>query len=167
MLKPFTPNLIVSAVRDIPLDDLAQRGIRGLLFDLDNTLLAHRRDQFDPEVVNWLRQARDAGFGVCVVSNGKPGRTLALAERLAVPAVCQSRKPRRGGLRRALDMLRLKPTDVAMVGDQLFTDIWAGNRLGVYTILVEPYDADEPWVVRVKRPLERIVLRRLGARERV
>jgi uncharacterized protein len=165
MLKRFAPNLLVASVRDIPLADLAARGIRGILFDLDNTLLAHRHaPQFDPTVVQWLADARAQQFQICIVSNGRHARTMGLAEQLDVPAVAQSGKPRRRGLRRALELLQLEPAAAAMVGDQLFTDVWAGNRLGLYTILVEPYHPEEPWVVRVKRPLERIVLQQLGAK---
>ncbi len=166
MFKIFTPNLLVASVRNIPLADLSARGIKGMLFDLDNTLLTHYGTDFDAELIGWMRRAQDAGFGLCIASNGQPKRTLALAEKLGIPAVARSQKPRRSGLRRGLATLGLQPTEAAMVGDQIFTDIWAGNRLGMYTILVDRLDPHEPWPIRAKRRLEWVVLRQMGARAR-
>ncbi|MFN8497759.1 MAG: YqeG family HAD IIIA-type phosphatase [Anaerolineae bacterium] len=163
MLTIFTPDLIVPSVCDIPLPELAGRGIRGLLFDLDNTLLAHRGDEFEDDVIAWLKHAAGEGFGLYIISNGPPSRTLRLAEKVGLPAVYHSGKPGVRGLRQALDALGLKPAQAAMVGDQIFTDVWAGSRLGLYTVLVTPINADEPWNVRVKRPLERFVLRRINS----
>ncbi|MFN8482196.1 MAG: YqeG family HAD IIIA-type phosphatase [Anaerolineae bacterium] len=161
MLTIFTPDLIIPSVCDIPLPELAGRGIRGLLFDLDNTLLAHRGDEFEERVTEWLKRAADDGFRLYIISNGPPSRTLRLAEKVGLPAVYHSGKPGVRGLRQALAALALEPKQAAMVGDQIFTDVWAGSRLGLYTVLVTPINADEPWNVRVKRPLERLVLRRI------
>jgi uncharacterized protein len=166
MLKPFTPNLLVASVHKISQADLSARGIKGILFDLDNTLLTHYGTEFDPDLVAWMRRAQDAGFGLCIASNGYETRTLGLAEKLGIPAVARSQKPRRSGLRRGLAVLGLQPSEAAMVGDQIFTDIWAGNRLGMYTILVDPIDSHEPWPIRAKRRLEWVVLRSMGARTR-
>ncbi len=161
MIATFTPNLIVASVCDIPLADLTARGIRGLLFDLDNTLLAHRGDEFEANVIDWLQHAAGEGFRLYIISNGPPTRTLGLAAKVGLPAVYHSGKPGVRGLRQALNALSLEPKQAAMVGDQIFTDVWAGSRLGLYTILVTPINPDEPWNVRVKRPLERLVLRRI------
>ena len=161
MLATFTPDLIVPSVCDIPLPELAGRGIRGLLFDLDNTLLAHRGDEFEANVIDWLQHAAGEGFRLYIISNGPPTRTLCLAEKVGLPAVYHSGKPGGRGLRQALAALSLEPKQAAMIGDQIFTDVWAGSRLGLYTILVTPINTDEPWNVRVKRPLERLVLRRI------
>ncbi|MFN8471268.1 MAG: YqeG family HAD IIIA-type phosphatase [Anaerolineae bacterium] len=163
MLTIFTPDLIVPSVCDIPLPDLAGRGIRGLFFDLDNTLLAHRGDEFETTVTDWLKHAAGENFHLYIISNGPPSRTLRLAEKVSLPAVYHSGKPGVRGLRQALDALALEPKQAAMIGDQIFTDVWAGSRLGLYTILVTPINADEPWNVRIKRPLERFVLRRINS----
>lgn len=160
VLDQFTPDLVVKSVHDIPLAELSARGVRGLLFDLDNTLMVHHGEDFDPVVIEWIRQALAQGFKVAIVSNSHVDRTLLLAEKLGVPGVARSRKPRRGGLRRGLAALELRPDEAAMVGDQIFTDVWAGRRLGLYTILVDRYAAHEPWFIQAKRPLERVVLRR-------
>ena len=164
MLKRFIPDLMVHSVNHIPLADLSARGIRGLLFDLDNTLLAHYGQEFDAAVIDWIRQARDAGFKVCIVSNGPSHRTLGLAAKLGVPGIPRSQKPRRGGLRRGLAAIGVLPSEAAMIGDQIFTDVWAGNRLGLYTILVEPFGHQEPGFIGIKRRLEVVVLRLAGVK---
>lgn len=166
MFKQFIPNLLVHSVYDIPLDELRARGIRGLLFDLDNTLLAHYGFEFTIEVIDWLKKVSEEGFLVCIVSNGSPHRTLALAEKLGIPAIPRSSKPRRRGLRKALEQLGLAPDQAAMVGDQIFTDVWAGNRMGLYTVLVNRIDTQEPWFFWIKRVLEKVILRLAGVRER-
>lgn len=159
-LDQFTPNLVVRSVQEIPLRDLAARGIRGLLFDLDNTLMEHHGERFDPFVRLWIKTALAQGFQVAIVSNSPPERIVTLSKELGVPGIAQSRKPRRVGLRQGLAVLGLRPDEAAMVGDQIFTDVWAGRRLGLYTILVERYAQREPWFIQAKRPVERVVLRR-------
>jgi hypothetical protein len=159
LLSRFIPDLIVQHVTDIPLERLREAGVRGLLFDLDSTLLPHYANAVDPEVAAWLESVREQGFAVCVVTNGPPRRALPLCEPLEVPCVYRARKPLRRGLRRALELLGLQPHQVAMVGDQLFTDVWAGRRMGMYTVWVRPESPEEPLTVAVKRPLEWLVLR--------
>ncbi len=166
MLKSFTPNLLVPSVCDIPLAEFAARGMRGLLFDLDNTLLDHYGDEFAADIVSFMGQARDHGFRLCIVSNGPDARTLRLAEKLGVAGVARSGKPGTRGLSQALGRLNLQPGQAAMVGDQIFTDVWAGNRLGLYTVLVAPYGPHEPWHIKLKRAAEWGVLRSLGVRTR-
>lgn len=160
LLDQFTPDLVVRSVQEIPLADLAARGIRGLLFDLDNTLMEHHGERFDPLIIAWVQAALGQDFRIAIVSNSPPERIVTLSKELGVPGIAQSGKPRRGGLRQGLAALELRPDEAAMVGDQIFTDVWAGRRLGLYTILVDRYADHEPWFIQAKRPVERVVLRR-------
>ncbi|MCW5882769.1 MAG: YqeG family HAD IIIA-type phosphatase [Anaerolineae bacterium] len=163
LLDQFTPDLVVRSVQEIPLQNLAAWGIRGLLFDLDNTLMEHHGERFDPFVTLWIKATLAQGFKVAIASNSPPERIVTLSAELGVPGIARSGKPRRGGLRQALAVLDLRPDEAAMVGDQIFTDVWAGRRLGLYTILVDRYARHEPWFIQAKRPLERAVLRRRRA----
>jgi HAD superfamily phosphatase (TIGR01668 family) len=161
LLELLTPDLLVSQVTALSPAELRQRGIRGLLTDLDNTLLENYTDQLDPAVIEWAHTLRTAGVLLCVVSNGTPARTGRLAAALGSPFVAQARKPLAGGVRRALALLELPSAQVALVGDQIFTDVWVGNRLGLFTILVRPISVHEsPWTA-IKRPLERWLLARV------
>jgi len=112
----------------------------------------------------WVATAKAQGFGLCLVTNAPPHRTERMAARLGVPGVPRSNKPLTGGLRKGLELLGLRPDQAAMVGDQIFTDVWAGNRLGMYTILVRPISQQESILTRVKRPLERLLLARMRDR---
>ena len=159
LLSRFVPDLIVGHVTEIPLERLQEAGVRGLLFDLDSTLLPHYANAIPENVVAWLERARAQGFRLAVVTNGPPRRALPLCEPLRLPCVYRTRKPRRHGLRRALALLELPAEQVAMVGDQLFTDVWAGRRMGMYTVWVRLEAPEEPWIIGVKRPLEWLVVR--------
>jgi HAD superfamily phosphatase (TIGR01668 family) len=157
ILTRFTPDLIVSSIDEIPLDEMEAAGVRGFMFDLDNTLVEHYGEVATPEVVTWLGAARKRGFKFTMVTNAVPERAVPMAERLDMPCVHTARKPLRRGLRSGLRLLELPPDEVAMVGDQLFTDVWAGRRLGTYTIWVRVEEPEEPFLTAFKRPLERLL----------
>jgi HAD superfamily phosphatase (TIGR01668 family) len=162
MIDLLCPRLYVSSLFDINLEDLCQRGIRGILFDLDNTIIPRHLDDFSAEVSCWMNEVRQRNFKACIFSNNKAKRVYALAELLGLPAVCQAAKPRRRAFRRALELMGTAPAETAIVGDQVFTDILGGNRLGLYTILVVPMPGREFWATRlINRQLEKFVLRRL------
>jgi HAD superfamily phosphatase (TIGR01668 family) len=163
------PDRIVRHVSDLTPALLAeQQGIRAVICDLDNTLAEWRSEHIADEVVHWLQGLRSTGIGVCIASNTRNLRRL---ERIAgamdifhVPG--NANKPGVSGLKRALSLLDAHPGEAAMVGDQLFTDIVAGNRLGLYTVLVNPLSHREFIGTQViSRNLERLVLR--GAQARV
>lgn len=164
----LTPDYIVRHVCDVTPALLAERGINAVVTDLDNTLVPWRSEEVAEEIAAWLLNLRQAGLRVCIASNT---RHFSRLERLAaqmdighVPG--NAGKPGVRGLRNALTLLNSSPQQTAMVGDQLFTDIIAGNRLGLTTVLVNPLSPREFIGTRlISRNLERLVLR--GARRRV
>lgn len=153
-----------SSLFAVDLDRLRARGIRGLIVDLDNTLVAWRHPQPTPAVHQWLERARAAGFQVCIVSNGGARRVEAFAAACGIPCVGGAAKPRRGAFRAALQCLGTRPEETAVVGDQIFTDVLGGNRVGLYTILVQPMSSREFVGTRLVRRLERLWLRYLQRR---
>lgn len=167
MLSLLTPDIIVANVAAVTPELLRQRGVRFVISDLDNTLVPWRSEEITGEITAWLCLLREAGIGVCIASNT---RHLTRLERLAaqmgilyVPG--NAAKPRRRGLRHALSLLQAPVPETAMVGDQLFTDIVAGNRLGLTTVLVNPLTTREFLGTRlISRTAERFVLR--GPRKR-
>ena len=166
MLKTFRPQLTVEHVHDIDIAGLRARGVRGVLIDLDNTLTHWRCAHVRPEVLGWVGELLAAGLRACVLTNAaRPHRVTPIAARLGLPAVVNARKPFPGGFRRAMRLLGTDPAGTAMVGDQLFTDIFGGNRLGLYTVLVEPQSTDhELWLARyLQRPIERFIGRGTGS----
>lgn len=146
------------AVFAIDLDRLRQRGIRGLIVDLDNTLGPWRSERPTPEAVRWLQQVAAAGIRPCVVSNGEVRRVEAFCRDLGIPCVGGAGKPFRKAFQRALDHLGTRPQETAAVGDQIFTDVLGGNRMGLYTILVRPFSTREFAGTRLVRMVERRLL---------
>ncbi|MEG6510853.1 YqeG family HAD IIIA-type phosphatase [Desulforamulus ruminis] len=161
MLSKLYPKAYVTSLFDIDPEKLKQRGIKAILFDIDNTLIPWDRKNMDPEIDRWFRDLCRQGFKICFVSNNNQTRVEALSCSLEVPGVHKAAKPRRKGLRKALSLLGTEVGETALVGDQVFTDVLAGNRLGLYTILVRPLAGKEFIGTRINRQLEKLVLRRM------
>lgn len=161
----FRPRLVVPHVPDVDCHLLTARGIRGVLLDLDNTLAPWRSQQIFHGVEAWIAGVRDAGLYACIVTNASnAGRVRPVAETLGIPWVTRALKPFAGGFRRGMAALGTTPDTTAMVGDMLLTDILGGNRLGCYTVLVDPHSTHEAWPARfIQRPLERLIGRACGA----
>lgn len=157
------PKQRVRTIYDIDLEALKRIGIRGIMTDLDNTLVGAKEALATPELGEWLELVRASGFQVVVVSNNNDARVRAFAEPLRLPFVSRARKPLNAAFRRALQMMSLRPQEAAIVGDQMMTDVLGGNRLGLHTILVDPISvSDEGWfTTNVNRNLERAVASRM------
>jgi HAD superfamily phosphatase (TIGR01668 family) len=152
--------LIDGDITDIDLDELEQSGIKGLIFDLDSTLVAPRSAVLTKEVEVWLTKAR-AGFKLAVVSNNRHALYIEQVKGLLdMPIVGRAAKPRRRGLLQALANLELAPHEVAVIGDRPLTDVWGGQRAGMKTILVFPLKTmNEPGWITFFRRLERMFIR--------
>lgn len=152
------PSQMVDDIQQIDLQGLWAKGIRGIITDLDNTLVPWNDNSVMPEVFEWIEQAKNTGFKVCIVSNNNLKRGEEISEQFSVPAVWQAVKPRRGAFRKALEIMKLDPSQAVVVGDQVFTDVLGGNRLGLHTILVTPLDKKEFIGTRCVRQVEKAVL---------
>ncbi len=144
---------------------LEKEGIRGIIFDLDNTLVPWNDWTVCPEIKEWMGQVKEAGFSSCIVSNNNSRRGKELSEVFDLPAFWKAVKPRRRSFRKALELMALEPSQTAVIGDQVFTDILGGNRMGLYTILVHPLSRREFLGTVYVRKVERVVLyglRRMG-----
>ncbi|HKM40000.1 MAG TPA: YqeG family HAD IIIA-type phosphatase [bacterium] len=157
----LSPQMYLRSVFDLPIAYLRERGIRGLIFDLDNTLLYWNALEVTPEAKKLFHRLKRVGFSCCLVSNNKRGRVEVVADMMDLPAIYKARKPSRRAFRWALDTLGTAKNETAVIGDQLFTDVLGGNRFGLYTVLVMPLSKQEFIGTKVMRFFERIVLRRL------
>lgn len=162
LLRVCAPRYTVASVCDLSPAVLRRWGIDALMLDLDNTLVPWGADTPPPAVRAWMAGLRDAGVPACIVSNNLSARVRAAAGALGLPAAEGRFKPSADKLRRALHILGSPPERTAMVGDQVFTDVVAGNRLGVPTVLTAPLAAYEPVRIRLLRGFERLVLRVLA-----
>jgi len=160
--KRFKADFEVADLRRLPLEQLRQLGIRGLIFDLDNTITAWHSMEISEEVRQWFAALPEQGFSACILSNSHQERVLPMGKLLGLPALHMAKKPLSAGYLKACQMLGLPPEQVAMVGDQLLTDIWGGNRAGLITVLLtELIDNQEFFGTRLfSRRLEKLMRKR-------
>lgn len=137
---------------------LVERGIRGVILDLDNTLVEWNTTLFGQGVRSWLDSARKAGLELCILSNSTAKRVSKVTTELKIPGLGRAIKPWGRSFRKAMEVLGTKPEETAVLGDQLFTDVYGGNRLGVYTILLVPLSSKELVTTRCVRKFERWLL---------
>lgn len=159
MFEYFRPTLQAPSLDLISVDQLVRDGIKGLIIDLDNTMTPWNDVEVGPKVAKWFIKVEAAGISACVVSNNKKRQRVAIvAERLGIPFVFRATKPRRRAFRSGMDILGTGQKDTAVIGDQLFTDILGGNRLGLYTILVTPINDHEFIGTRFMRQIEKVLI---------
>jgi HAD superfamily phosphatase (TIGR01668 family) len=160
VLAKLRPDLFVPSVYAINLDRLWARGVRGLIVDLDNTLVPWDNDRASRELLEWIQAAKARSFRLCLVSNNLRERVERFAGLLNIPSIPRAAKPRRRAFRRAMRLMGTEAHSTAVIGDQLFTDVLGGNRLELFTILVSPVTEREYWTTRLVRRLERWLLPR-------
>jgi len=168
LINLLTPDRCVRSVADIDVAELSARGIRAVLLDLDNTLTEWQREAISPGAAGWLDALRASGMRLCLVSNTRFGKRLRrLSAAWNIPFVPRASKPGSRGFQEAMRMLGVGPTETAMVGDQMFTDVLGGRRAGLYTIMVEPLAPREFVGTKLSRGLEWLVLRYLRKKGRI
>ncbi|PRR69934.1 YqeG family HAD IIIA-type phosphatase [Neomoorella humiferrea] len=161
MLKLLQPDLYVRSLRDIPLAALKARGIRGLIIDLDNTVTEWGRATLDREVYQWFMDLKKQGLRACLVSNNRDERVKKIASHLGIPGISRAGKPRRRAFYQAMAVMETAVGNTAVIGDQVFTDVLGGNRLGLFTILVMPINKREFFGTRLMRQLEKLITKHL------
>ena len=163
--RPFLPQVMVDRVEELDAARLSALGVSALLLDVDCTLKRYRDERPAPEVAAWLASLQAAGIKLCLVSNGRGPRISRFAAAMGLPFVAKALKPFPFGCWRAIRLLAASRRQTAMVGDQIFADVLAGRLARLTTVLVRPiHPEDEPWFTRLKRPLERWVLRGVDRR---
>lgn len=160
MRKILIPDQHLDSIFDVDLDYLQSLGIKGIITDMDNTLVPWNDRNISPRLAEWFATLRSRGFKLFIISNNSSDSGGQLARELAIPAIFYAVKPRKTAFRRALEKMDLSPDQVAVIGDQVFTDILGGNRLGLHTILVTPISKKEFFWTKFMRMLERLVLGR-------
>ena len=155
----LAPDYYVDSVLDIPYEILWKQNIRGLIYDIDNTLAHFDRPQTPAKIAAMLKRVQKMGFRICLLTNNTRKR-LAQFDHLGLDGIANAIKPLTGGVRRAMARMGTQPAHTAIIGDQLFADIWAGKNARITTILVKPLTEKDFFFVRFKRIIERWFLRR-------
>lgn len=137
--KLLQPNLMLSGtILNLTPELLHQNHLKGLVLDVDETLVPFRMADVSEELLPWVESIRQIAPLWLVSNNISEARIRRIAKTLSLPYIAGAGKPSRRKLRRAVEAMQLPVEQVGMVGDRLFTDVLAGNRLGMFTILVEP-----------------------------
>lgn len=166
-MKKLIPDVICESVFAIDLDKLKEQRISGLLVDIDNTLVPWGEPEIEEAFVAWIKRVKEKGFKICLVSNAKKERAQGIATFLGIPAVGLALKPLSRSFRRGMALLDLTPHEVAVIGDQLFTDVLGGNRLGIHTILINPISRNELDATKWMRRLEHRILQNMVKRGQI
>lgn len=161
MFKQFMPSEHAKSIFDIKPEELKAKGIKGIITDLDNTLVEWDRPLATPELIIWFEEMRAQGILVTIVSNNKEIRVKSFADPLQIPFIFEARKPFRRAFHRAAAAMGINREETVVIGDQLLTDILGGNRGGYHTILVVPVAKTDGFWTKMNRRIERRILRYL------
>ncbi len=156
-MNPLYPRVWAQSAYGLPYEKMARKGIRGLIFDVDNTLAFHDVPA-DGRAVELFHRLHGLGFKTCLLSNNKEPRVKAFAQAVGAFYVFKGGKPGVKGYQKSMELMGTGKADTAAVGDQLFTDILGANRAGIYSILVTPMNPKEEIQIVLKRFLERPIL---------
>ena len=157
-LERWYPQERCASAYDIDYEGLYAQGIRGVIFDIDNTLVPHGADA-DERSLELMRRLRQIGYRICFVSNNQKERVERFNRDIGAFVVINAHKPAKSGYLRGMALMGTDLSETLYVGDQIFTDVWGAKRLGMRNILTDPIDPHEEIQIVLKRLLERIVLR--------
>lgn len=166
MPSPLIPDAAFEKITDITPEWLRKKRIRGLVLDLDNTLAAYGEERPPKFAAEWISGMLAEGFGVVVLSNNHEARVKTFCTPLGVRFLSGAGKPFKSGYLRAAEMLGLPPGSVAVVGDQIFTDVWGAKRCGMTAVIVDPVSLKGHRFYRLRRLLEKPLIRRAGIAEK-
>lgn len=158
LLKNFLPNQHVKSIFQITPESLKEKGIKGIITDLDNTLVEWDRPNATPKLIKWFEEMQKENIKITIVSNNNRARVEAFSDPLNLPFIFQARKPLVKAFRKAISSMGLKKEETVVIGDQLLTDVLGGNRGGFHTILVVPVASTDGLWTRFNRLIERRIL---------
>ena len=157
MFERFFPDAIQESTYEIDFEALQRQCIKGVLFDIDNTLVEHGADA-TPRAIALFRKLEQLGIKSCLISNNKEERVLRFNKEIGTKYIYDAHKPSGKNYRKAMELMGTDLSNTIFVGDQLFTDVFGAKRIGMRNILVRPIDPKEEIQIVLKRYLEKIVL---------
>lgn len=157
MLERFYPDHMRDSAYEIEYEELYGKGYRGIIFDIDNTLVPHGA-RADRRAVEFFERLHGMGFQTILLSNNKEPRVKTFNDEVRSQYIFRAGKPGRAGYEEAMKRMGTTRENTLFVGDQLFTDVWGAKRIGIVTYLVKPIHPKEEIQIVLKRRLEKIVL---------
>ena len=165
-MKKVYPNLYYKKIEEITIETLIKNKIKLLILDVDNTLIDYYKN-LSEEVKQWAKEMRGQGIKLYILSNtNNKEKVENVAKALQIPYKHFAMKPLKRGFKYIEKETNIKPQNIAVVGDQIFTDVLGGNRCNMFTILVDPiYDTKDYWYTAWKRPIENKIKNNYKAKE--
>ncbi len=157
MLRKFYPKRTADSSYVIDYEKLYKDGYRGILFDIDNTLVEHGADAA-PRAIELFKRLKKIGFQTCLISNNSKERVERFNKEIGSHYIYKAGKPGVKNYIKATRIMGTRIDNTVFVGDQLFTDVFGANRVGMMTYLVKPIHPKEEIQIIIKRKFERIVL---------
>lgn len=157
MIRQFYPDEVCPSTYDINFEQLYQDGVRGLIFDIDNTLVPHGA-KADERAVKLFKRLKTIGFSCCLLSNNKEARVQMFNKDIHVAYIYDAHKPSTKNYIKAMEIMGTNKSNTVFIGDQLFTDVYGAKRTGIRNILVRPIHPKEEIQIVLKRKLEAVVL---------
>ncbi len=151
------PDELTASSYEIDYQKLYKEGFRGIIYDIDNTLVAHDAPA-DERAISLLQEVRNMGFKICLLSNNKHPRVDRFNEKIGAYTVCEAGKPWRTGYIKAMQIMGTDRSNTIMIGDQILTDMWGANRTGVPCIMVKKLYRKEAFQVVLKRIPEALIM---------
>ena len=157
----FVPDMYQKSIYTIDYKKLKKKGIKCLLFDLNNTIAPYELDYPNDELRELMFEL-EKDFKVIIVSNSPKNRVRPFKEKLNIDSSFSSKKPFKKKFKKIMNLYNFKDTEITMIGDELLTDIWGGNRMNFTTILVNGISEEEPFHTRIMRSIEKRIIKRLN-----
>lgn len=159
MIERFFPNQYEDKISNIDIEKLMRKGIKGLLIDIDNTLIDYY-ENIEKDTKKWINSAKGKGLQMYLLSNNNKKRVDKIGKMVGLNGIHYAAKPRRKGILIAMKKMELNNNEIAIIGDQIFTDVYGGNRLNIYTILVKQINKKDIWITKWKRPIEENIIKK-------
>lgn len=166
MMKNLYPNLYFKRVEDITIEIIIKYKIKLLVLDVDNTLIDYYKNLSD-SVKTWANSMKSQGVKLYILTNtNKEEKAKKVSDELGIPYKHFAMKPLKKGFKYVQEKTKIPPENIAVVGDQIFTDVLGGNRCNMFTILVDPIDSTKDyWYTAWKRPIENKIKSKLKTNE--
>ena len=165
-MKKLYPNIYLKKVEDITIETLIKNKIKLLILDVDNTLIDYYK-KLSEDIIKWAKEMKGQGIKLYILSNtNNEQKVEKVAQTLQIPYKHFAMKPLKRGFKYIQKETNINPENIAVVGDQIFTDVLGGNRSNMFTILVDPIvEKKDYWYTAWKRPIENKIKNKYKAKE--
>ena len=160
-MEKYIPDIYVKSIYDIDSEHLIERGIKCVLLDVDNTLLPPSVNEVPKKLLDYIKQIKKSNLHFIIYSNSNKKRVMKVAEKLDLEYMYYAGKPFRGKFDRIIKKYEYNQSEIAIVGDQLLTDVLFGNKVGITTILVNPLSLKDRFFTKFNRYRERKIFKKL------